>query len=434
MNLSDFRAWFLENCTPFEGKYALKDGMNWKMVKAPMTDKVLDRGLSGIEPVGYYCRSMLDYFIIDIDDHDSSPVWSGWNSSPILAAKLDDVLGCIGVAPSFLIRTPRGIHGYWFLDKEVPSLILRQAVEEKVSALAVEVYPRMKTPIRVPRKDSFLVHLPWSGSTFPQPVKSYRTIDIFGHSFTPADLRREREQRSKHIAAKTARDENWLENAEAMYGEFLNGETNDAFCSLVTVYYSCGLSQIEAEARIGMLARRSPGYTGGLLNPSERHRRIASSYSNLDRIGIQPRFGTGLSLDPDLQAWVSGVKDDRRWSSRQKKPLRQFLIRFVLWNQYVRETFLDVERRTAWNYQYPFFIFHMKNGYVPLPSGMLKRWSHRYKEIMGYLEANGYLSESPHGYSTGAGYSKHYRVSIGRQKSSTHYLQMTGTLSIERKE
>ena len=122
-----------------------------------------------------------------------------------------------------------------------------------------------------------------------------------------------------------------IERAEESYGEFHNGETNEPFRSFLAVYYSCGLPEEEAFARVTTLVNRSAaaGYRGGLLNARERAYRVKGAYAGLETTGTKPKLRGADVFDDGWRGfadYVAGVGD---WTDNAHPGFARFVRELV---------------------------------------------------------------------------------------------------------
>jgi hypothetical protein len=224
-----------------------------------------------------------------------------------------------------------------------------------------------------------------------------------------------------------------IERAEENYGDFINGETNEPFRSLMAVYYSSGLSEEDALARLTALVNRSAtrGYRGGLLNERERTRRVKGAYAGLESTGVEPELRAAEVLDEGWRGLAEFIASIGGWTGNARPGVERFVLELVAWVQHLDKVYADPGRRVAWNYIYDSFIANMRQGYYPLPSGLLQQWRHDYREVLNVLDAIGVVEESPHHYSAGR-YCRHYWVDLFRVLRQDSSITMTGSLSIVR--
>ena len=145
-----------------------------------------------------------------------------------------------------------------------------------------------------------------------------------------------------------------IERAEETYGEFINGETNEPFRSLMAVYYSSGLSEVDALARVTALVNRSAtrGYRGGLLNDRERTRRVKGAYAGLESTGIQPELRGADLLDEGWRGLAEHIASIGRWTENARPGVERFVLELIAWVQHLDKVYADPGRRVAWNYIY----------------------------------------------------------------------------------
>ena len=438
MTMRDEVTWFLENCQPFRQVYARRNPKTglWPTIPKRLSDDLIAQGLRGEIDIGFFSEPMVDYFILDVDDHNPLGCWHDGEPSLFLEHKWKLILGDVGVPPGLTVGTPHGVHGYWGFDRKVPTEFLEDEVIGLLSVARAEYRPRPDVPVRLPMLGRRLKPdlTPDRGPLMPPdrvPIES-----LFGNRLDPAQIRaRLRRGGSSCTTSSSSRSPatRRIEQAEETYGEFITGETNEPFRSLMAIYYSSRLSEEEALARVAALVNRSAtrGYRGGLLNERERTRRVKGSYAGLESAGMKPELRSADVLDDGWNGFANYIASVGEWSETERPGVERFVRELVAWVQHLDKVYDDPGRRVAWNYLHTNFIANMRDGYYPLPSGLLQRWRHDYREVLNVLVAERVIEESPHHYRAG-GYCRHYRVNPYRALRHESAIVMTGALKIER--
>ena len=438
MTTHDDVRWFFENCQPFCQVYARRNPKTglWPTVPRRLDHDVIAKGLRGEGDIGFFSEPMVDYFILDVDDHDPLGCWYDDQPSLLLEDRWKFVLRDIDVPPGLIVRTPHGLHAYWWFDRKVPTEFLEEEVIGLLSVARAEYRPRTDVPVRLPVLDRRLKPdlTPDRGPLMPPdrvPIEA-----LFGDRLDPAQIRarfrRDGSGRSKSPGTRSSMTRK-IEQAEETYGEFRNGETNEPFRSLLAIYYSSGVSEEEALTRITALVKKSAtlGYRGGLLGDRERTRRVKGAYAGLQSTGVEPELRAADVLDEGWRGLAEFIASIGGWTGNARPGVERFVLELVAWVQHLDKVYADPARRVAWNYIYDSFISNMRQGYYPLPSGLLQRWRHDYREVLDVLEAIDVVEESPHHYSAGR-YCRHYWVDLFRVLRKDSAITMTGTLSIVR--
>ena len=271
-----------------------------RTVKAKLTPELIEASLckESEKELSYFSKDgKIDYFGLDIDDHDSD----GWvNNEPtaILKERYGIAKKIIGQSPSLLFRSPRGIHAYWFLTELVSNSFLLHNLRKLFDGIKhIEILPTNRHSIRMPMPDRFLddnlEKCIFSG--FESLIR-YSIETVFKNSFS--NEIEDTGITSKHLKPKKMHDVSLsLEQLEKSIMPLKNGNTNSVYIKLVVKYKLKGLDESESLNRFEKLIKNSPGYSGNLLNNLES--RIKSSYRNLSSIGlIQMKSFTNLYREP----------------------------------------------------------------------------------------------------------------------------------------
>ena len=107
---------------------------------------------------------------IDIDDHAEQ----GERYLTQLYTRVCHVLGY----PSLLVKTRRGMHAFWFLNEDIPRLVLIPGIKKQLGDLQVEILPTPSHALRIPVEKN-LLHvetLRFLGSSF---VDAIATAEVY---------------------------------------------------------------------------------------------------------------------------------------------------------------------------------------------------------------------------------------------------------------
>jgi hypothetical protein len=197
-----------------------------------------------------------------------------------------------------------------------------------------------------------------------------------------------------------------LEDKEAEYLPIKNGQSNEAYKSLVAFYIAKGLNPDQIVQRFRDLVAKSPGYSGDLLNEIEA--RVASSYRNLKGMMGTLEMGSLSVLygEPKIQRIIEeilaleGLNTPKR--VRMREPHTNFLLQLVSWVRAIDRCLADPERAAYWDYMYPKSLRFYEEGYYPLPYTILRQWNVHFDRHLSLLKEHGILVESPYGYNSKA--------------------------------
>jgi len=411
---------FLTMFRPRRDAYVQKDACgNLKTIYHPLSDAVIDRHMRGVggRVVSFFStEERRNYLGVDIDDH----LMGGWvGSSPTkeLEEKYRAVVAKIGKAPSASFASERGIHAFWFLDRKVPNEVIVLALKERLEVtLGVEILPRPREAVGIPRPDEYLDdNLARVGFPGYVALTRYSAVEILGEEARPEAIR-ERLKAAKKLSAAPTRGKDPAKNiaeAEVKVLPLKNNETNEVYCQMVGIYKANGLSVDQALERFQELVARSPGYSGALLLGLRA--RIEASYANmkgstaLDMESITIlRREPGVAMALEFIVEMAGLTKQ----TRSRMALEEFLLNIMAWTRYIDRVFADRERAAFWEYLYPGSRRFHREGYYPLSYGIMKQWNRHYDRWMRLLKGLGMLVESPYGYSSTAHRSKYYAVQL----------------------
>ena len=150
---------FKEIFNPFCSKYSKQieeEGLfevtsKWIVINRYLSNEIIERGLTGIENIGYFKTSWVNSFGLDIDDHENGG-WDGVHPNPYLQDKYSKIVERIGFKPSLCIETPHGIHCYYFFTSHTSWIRMYETVSERLGELnnIVEILPTPSKPLRIP--------------------------------------------------------------------------------------------------------------------------------------------------------------------------------------------------------------------------------------------------------------------------------------------
>jgi len=414
---------FIETFKPDLNRYVVKDSSgNVKTVKYPLTKELMIRffGDTSSCRLSFFVKGAYrNYIGLDIDDHNDCGGWEGNEPSDFLCKKFAYVKSVINQEPSLVFRSPRGIHVFWFLTESLPNLLIEELLKARL--FEVEILPTRNHALAIPRPAEFLdsrlnpaIFLGYS------KIVAYDPKDIFGEDCTPDAIKRK--YKSEKTAGSKGGTNNGglvplksLEEAEAKHLPIKNGQSNEAYKSLVALYVARGLNPGQIVERFKELVKNSPGYTGDLL--SDIGNKVASSFRNLKGTMGTLEMGSlsALQGEPKIKKLIEEILDLEGLYSPKGAHMRDphtiFLLNIISWMRAIDRIMGNPERAEYWGHLYPHTLQSYKQGkYYPLPYSKLKIWSGHYNEHLALLKEHGILEESPYGYSTSLKRCKHYRL------------------------
>ncbi|GAB1482166.1 hypothetical protein MASR2M78_09810 [Treponema sp.] len=279
------------------------------------------------------CRTELDYFGLDIDDHDDGGWFGPETPTNVLISKYEEAVRLVGCKPCALFRVLTGIHAFWFFDKPLPVRILRDIIEGRVGK-AAEFLPQYRMGLRIPT----LMNCIDEGFA-PKRISSFHEIgrypykDIFKEEAESVEIRKRLKKSSLAIPMKKPSDrEKQIEQVERDCPRFKNGESNESYCRLVGCYFGTGLSEEEATERIIAFANSSPGYYGDLKNRGGAEAKVKQSYDHLhrpDELDLQAAY---ISRDSTMRAYIAKIATMMgRTKKASRRRIEKFLIKLKAW-------------------------------------------------------------------------------------------------------
>jgi len=354
---------------------------NWRERPYYLTDKRIEKAITDKKPAGYFNTTISNVIGLDIDDHISA----GWidNRTPTdtLKNKYYEVKNKFET-PSVAIRTPHGIHAFYWLTDKIPIQILKNLTEQKIGKLA-EFRPTDSTGLRLPVLKNML------NPENLQPINKSEIRYIYPHylfddRFTPnyqRELIKYNPNRLKYQTVKMIELESRFMPCQ--------GATNDSLCILGCIYKRARLTIEEAVRRFTVLLK-SVNYTGELTNQHRLTKRMESVYKGAkDYSGQYKRH----EIEPSLfdEPIVNSLVDNCPFVKSRHEPLRRFVAGILDWINYQDSIYQNKTELAFWNYLYPYYRHNMKNGFYPLPRSILRKLNQRHIYFMPYLVESGFL-------------------------------------------
>ena len=415
MNNIDFVKGFFKVFKPITSKYVIRCLFGIRTVKGDLTEEFVANSLNPTsqEVLSFFSREgNNDYFGIDVDDHYTNG-WEDNKPTEILTARYRLAKGLIGIDPSLVFKSPRGIHAYWFLEQVVPTLILYRNLKELFKDIKhIEILPTNNHALRIPSPNLYLNNN-LETCEFPgfDPLTRYSIDSIFIHGLK-SDWRKidaKTKSRKPHYTSIS------LAQLEKKLTPFKNGQTNKAYIELVAKYKIHGFDEDQAYDRFVKILKNSPKYTGPFLKDLKI--RIETSYKRIAGLNLsQMKSLSDLYREPHIKKMIDIliVKMNLHISNKGKmrKSMIMFLLNIISWKIACDKIFKSYDTACYWSFLYPGSWARHKEGFYPLPYSLLKKWNSHYNRPLKLLKNNLVLVESPCNYSSTLKRCKYYRICL----------------------
>jgi hypothetical protein len=379
-----------------------------------LTDRAIERGITGAAVIGYFLASCSRCLCVDIDDHTGKGL--GY-----LLSVYDTIRGKLTVYPSMLCKTPRGLHAFYFLTHPVPEILLIERARRVLEGVPVEIKPTSQIGLRIPAERYLLDprslnRLEVDFRQAVQEVEQYHPFELFGASVLPDEI----VDSLKNRKSKAARLKTWetICGFESEYaGGVRAGATNEALCELIPVYRSGGLSPEEAAAEFAALL--APEYAGELRNFRRLLQWVRSFYKNTPetRFNALPKLETDLFTEliaENISVLVTGKEETRQQKAaltQKRRTVKKTVFIIENWKRHIDGVVHSNQFLEMWNYLYPYFKKNTKEGYYPLSSDFLKKTHKNYERfLLPFLVGVGYLERSSYKYSSIYGICYYYKI------------------------
>ena len=204
---------FVQTYKPFRKKYTeqyqptgeLFSGPQWTTRNSYLTDQLIEQAISAQLTLGYLQGSITTVLGVDIDNHRGKPEAYQLTRYEQIREKLGDI------PPSTLVRTPRGLHAYWYLSQPFPTELLCGLAKEKLGKIPeVEIKPDMRNALRIPQEGKFIdpeTFRPLYGSAadIMGTAPRYQYVELFANSYEQSLAKRTmKHKRQTLISYRTA--------------------------------------------------------------------------------------------------------------------------------------------------------------------------------------------------------------------------------------
>jgi hypothetical protein len=303
--------------------------------------------------------------------------------------------------------------------------LLSKLAKTKLSGIKdVEIKPTMTQSLRIPSNKTLL-----DSETLKKTRKKLGTLIEKAPRYHYAELFPDHDEVLEEITNSQGYRSNSKKNynlpllaqqeREIVPQGFLPQETNEQLLLLENLYRINGLTVDEAYERCQDILARSAQYYGELREkPRRLYKRLEFMYSkNPHRV----RKIVDKNIDPQDEVIIENIVARSPFSKQREKPLRYFLQQLLNWKKYQDNILMNPEQSSLWEYKYRFYLYNRKRGYYPLPFSMMRKWNHRYHEIVQFLLEIKFLEIAPFSYSASNHICKYYRIqsifSLPHQKS-----------------
>ena len=124
---------FVDLHRPYRKKYITKDilegelftGTAWSHRNDFLSDYLINEAIEGVLTLGYFASTITQLVGVDIDNHRNYS--EGW-----LLNIYGQVVERFGVYPSVLVRSPRGLHAFWYLTQPYSTEIIKDYTKERL--------------------------------------------------------------------------------------------------------------------------------------------------------------------------------------------------------------------------------------------------------------------------------------------------------------
>lgn len=391
--------------SPFIGKYRVGEKVpglfgevtEWRQRENRLTDKLILEARLGKVLVGYFSTLSPDVIGIDIDFHKEQNPWTG--SGLIKTLKTyDGIVSSIGMVPSVVYKSPRGIHLFYKFDTKAPWELLAQRMKERLSTeqdLHAEILPSPNSTLRIDPISSYIDPGTLEAIAEPKDIRVYSIAELYGLD----DIKEFQKPSSKRKRSLSLKKQSSLEILEERILPIRKSNTLFNGCPLLPAYFKSGLSVEQALDRIYLLLKRS-SYQGELMNPRRLEQRLKSAWANFKKKGYT---FTGIQTHRQLElrdlSFIETVVNESPFSNRRKGSFKLFLENLIGWIRYHQN--LSQSEKELWSHFYTYrdeqnrisgYRIFTQKGWIPIPSKLMEKWNFKYKEIIDWLDKKNILT------------------------------------------
>lgn len=402
---------FIDNLNPYRKKYcsyefignSIFKGYDWRFKERFLSDSIIVKAIEGTKEAAFYITNYTSFVAFDIDDHKGRGI--GY-----LMSIYDRVVEKVGVNPSLIFKSPRGMHLYYLFNQKVPTDIVCRTAKDRLNGVRVEIKPTQNTSLRIPRESTCIDPETMQALNLPYPVLfskalKYHPAQVFDETVLPEVVRKS--LTSRRHTLKILKEMPAIEQLENSLMPFVSGNTNNTFLTLCNKYRCCKLDIDEAYFRFSICLENSPFYFGDLRNPKRLKQRIKAEYKkNADFVPVPRSPEKGIFTDTIIDNIVSLSP----FAPQRNQPIRRFLSNLLSWKAYQDSILNDKRELAIWDYLYPYYRGNRKEGLYPLPKSLLRRWNDRYNELLPFMKKIGLLKASIYCYSKNLHICKYYKI------------------------
>lgn len=405
---------FLKQHAPYRQRYLYQyesetlygTEKSWASRSSFLSDNIIEAAIIGRAAYAYLASTHTRTLGIDIDDHKNL-------GEEYLISLYDQTVNKIGLMPSLLVKSPRGLHAYWYIEQFLPTEILVTIAERNMRGIPIEIKPTMTTALRIPNQNTLIdpKTLKKLGKSLEDAIAQaevYHYAELFEgklHSDIPAS----RKQRKDRVVSFKKAEALYQIEAKVVPIGFLDGCTNQQFLELEQAYRCSGLSMEAALDRFALVLARSYGYTKSTkdaINLKSIERRLKCTYRKNDA----PIVYKPIEVSLFNQTIIEDLIALSPFAKQREQPLRRFLSKLLAWIDWHDDIMKDKAQIAVFDYYYRYYRKNRKEGYYPLPYSQLKKWNSHYNEIMDWLLKIGFLEASPYQYSKKLSVCKYYKA------------------------
>ena len=114
--------------TQYEHETLFGTELAWMSKDSYLDNTLIDQALQGIINISCLVGTSTKVLGIDIDDH------RGYGEAYLLNL-YEQVCNKVGLLPSLLSRSPRGLHAYWYMEQYLPTEILVNVAREQLKGI-----------------------------------------------------------------------------------------------------------------------------------------------------------------------------------------------------------------------------------------------------------------------------------------------------------
>ena len=427
---SELSKQFLSIFKPWRARYTRNTDntpTGWKTISQQLTTDIIQKALAGETTIGFYSSFDTPILGIDLDDHDPAIPYPHATPSQKTIETYFAATALLNNAPSLVLKSPRGLHVYYLLDRRIYWEDLHNLTLHILSSLQqtgknpIELKPTPRATLRIPNISNIL-----SPDTLqPFSLAALNTFSFTSlHTYDPSTLFGS-DYRSLYRALRSSYDRKHrsrsrysslfsnripigdLKLIEKTLLPFISGATYETVFEIVFACNKLNMPTDEIASYIVSCAQSSPDYHGDLCEITEslltRIEHITGRYSTTPRITVSHN---------SYDATISHITSIHPFAPQRTKSLTHFLKELFAYKDKHDAIFAGPEACSSYDSLYPYYRVNRAASYYPLPTSLLRKWHSRYFKILTWLISIGLLAKSPHPYSPSAHICNYYSISL----------------------